>query len=102
MAFGSIEFTTISRAQDFTAIKQNEDNKAFIDQTNLGHQALQTEEVKANTVTDSQNADWHNNRQDAREKGDNEYAGDGGKHRRKKEETDRVVVKGHGSFDLKI
>lgn len=103
MAFGSIEFTTISRAQDYTTIKQNEDNKAFIDQTNLGHIAQQNEDIKANTVVDSQNADWHNKRQDAREKGSNEYAGDGGQKRGRKEEPDgRVIIKGQGGFDLKI
>lgn len=101
MAFGSIEFTTITRAQDYTTIKQNEDNKAMTDQTNLGVQAQKTQDANANTVTDSTNAEWHNQRQDAREKGSNEYAGDGGKKRGKKEEG-KVVVKGRPSFDMKI
>lgn len=101
MAFGSIELTTISRAQDYTTIKQNEDNKAMIDQTNLGQKAERTAEAKAKSVTDSQETDWNNKRHDARDKGSNEYAGDGGRKRGKKEEPDRVVVKGHG-FDMKI
>lgn len=102
MAIGPIEFSTITRAQDYTTMKQNEDNKAFQDQTNLGHQAQKAEDNRANTVTDSQNTEWHNNRQDARDKGNNEYAGDGGKKRKKTEQTDRVVVKGRGGFDIKI
>ncbi len=101
MSLGAIEFTTISRAQDYTTIKQNEDNKPVFDQTNLGQQAERTADVRAKSVTDSQDADWHNKRQDAREKGSNEYAGDGGKRRRQKDNADRVVVKGHG-FDMKV
>ena len=33
MAFGAIELTTISRAQDYTTIKHNEDNKVVVDQS---------------------------------------------------------------------
>lgn len=104
MAFGSIELTTISRAQDYTTIKHNEDAKAFVDQTNLGQQANKTAEQRATTVINSQNPEWQNKRQDARDKGSSEYFGDGGKgrNRNKKEETDRVVVKGRGGFDMKI
>jgi hypothetical protein len=102
MAFGSIELTTITRAQDFTTIKHNEDNKAFVDQTNLGQQEQKTAEQRATSVTTSDNAEWQNKRQDAREKGSNEYVGDGGRRRKKQEDSDRVVVKGHGSFDIKI
>lgn len=102
MAFGTIEIATIGRAQDYTTIKHNEDNKAMIDQTNLGQQAQRTEQQRASTVTDSQNADWHNKKQDARDKGSNEYSGDGGKNRRRDEQAERVVVKGRGGFDMKI
>ena len=38
MAFGSIELTTISRAQDYTTIKHNEDNKVNVDQANFSEQ----------------------------------------------------------------
>lgn len=104
MAFGSIELTTISRAQDYTTIKHNEDVKGFVDQTNLGQQANKTAQQQATTVVNRQDPEWQNKRQDAREKGSNEYFGDGGRKRNKdkKEETDRVVIKGRGSFDMKI
>lgn len=101
MAFGTIEFTTISRAQDYTTIKQNEDNKPMLDQSHLSVRAERTVEELAKTVTDSSEADWHNKKHDARDKGSNEYAGDGGKNRKKKEEKDRVIVKG-GGFDMKV
>jgi hypothetical protein len=102
MAFGSIELTTITRAQDFTTIKHNEDNKAVVDQTHLGQQEQKTVEQRATSVNTSDNADWQNKKQDARDKGSNEYFGDGGRRRKKQEDSDRVVVKGHGSFDIKI
>jgi hypothetical protein len=103
MAFSSIELTTISRAQDYTTIKHNEDNKGVVEQTNLGQQAIKTAEQRANSVHNSDNTEWQNRQHDAREKGHNEYAGDGGKRRKKTEtESDRVVVKGRGGFDMKI
>ncbi|MBP3204520.1 MAG: hypothetical protein J6M66_03750 [Lachnospiraceae bacterium] len=102
MAIGGIDLTTMSRAQDYTAIKQNEDNKGMMDQVNLVHQGQKNEETKATTVHDSANADWYNKKQDGRDKGNNEYAGDGGRKREKKATIDRVVVKGRGGFDLKI
>ncbi|MBR1852256.1 MAG: hypothetical protein IJ794_03630 [Lachnospiraceae bacterium] len=102
MAIGGIDLTTISRTQDYTTIKQNEDNKAMMDQVNLGHQEQKNEETKATTVQDGSNAEWYNKKQDGRDKSNNEYAGDGGRKRQKKETTDRVVVKGRGGFDLKI
>ncbi|MCM1111768.1 MAG: hypothetical protein NC399_00790 [Muribaculum sp.] len=102
MAFGAIELTTISRAQDYTTIKHNEDNKGLVEQTNLGQQAQKTETQRANSVTGSDQTEWQNKRQDARDKGSNEYAGDGGRNRRKNEQNSRVIVKGRGSFDMKI
>lgn len=104
MGFGRIELTTITRTQDYTTMKHNEDAKAFVDQNYLGQQAERTAQQRAKTVVDSQNPEWQNKRQDAREKGSNEYVGDGGRkrNRNKSNETDRVVEKGRGGFDMKI
>lgn len=101
MAFGSIELTTISRAQDYSAIKQNEDNKALSDQTNGMFQVQRNEEQKTREVHSSDNAQWHENKPDAREKGKGEYYGDGGK-KRKEQPGGRVTVKKQGGFDIKI
>ncbi len=102
MAFGSIELTTISRAQDLTPIKQNEDNKNFVNQTHIGQQMQKDTAQKANQVRSSDNADWHTKKFDAREKCDNEYEGDGGKKRKQSKKQEQVVVKGRQSFDMKI
>lgn len=101
MSFGSIDVVTMGRAQDYTTIKQNEDNKGMVEQSNLGQYAHKQVEQNAQSVTDSQNADWHNKRQDAKDKGNNQYEGDGGRDR-KNPKKDRVVLKGHQGFDIKI
>lgn len=101
MAFGSIELTTISRAQDYSSIKQNEDNKGFMDQTNISQQVHKNTEQRAKVVHSGDNTAWHEQKPDAKEKGKNEYYGDGGK-KRKMQPTERVVVKKSGGFDVKV
>ncbi len=102
MAFGSIELTTISRAQDYTPIKHNEDNKGFVDQTNIGQQIQKNTEQQIKEVHSSDNSDWHNKKFDAKEKGGNEYQGNGGSKRQKQEKNDKVIAKGRQGFDMKI
>lgn len=101
MAWGSIELTTISRAQDFTTIKQNEDNRGMLQQANLGQQMEKDLQQRTKEVRSSDNADWHSEKFDAKEQGKNEYAGDGGK-KRKQDSQDKVEVKGRPSFDMKV
>ncbi len=101
MAFSSIELTTVSRSPEYTTVKHNEDNKGFVDQTNFGQQVQKHTQQQVRQVHDSDNAEWHQQNPDAKEKGRNEYQGDGGR-RRKRETADRVVVKDRGGFDIKI
>lgn len=101
MAFGSIELTTISRAQDYSAIKQNEDYKGMLDQTNIGQQVQKNVEQRIHEVHQSDNADWHQKKPDAKEKGNNEYQGDGGK-KRKRQPQEQAVIKERSQFDIKI
>lgn len=102
MAFGAIELTTISRAQDYTTIKHNEDNKVAVDQANFSDQFQKTTEQNIREVHSSDDPQWHEKKPDAREKGNGQYSGDGGSRRKKKQVQDRVVVKGQGGFDMKI
>ena len=44
MAWGNIELATIARLQDYTSIKQNEDNKNVAMQSNLVSNMHQQEE----------------------------------------------------------
>ena len=102
MAFGSIELTTISRAQDYTTIKHNEDNKGFVDQNNIGQSVQKEQRQRTNQVNSGEETSWHTRKFDAKDKGDNEYAGNGGRKRKKPEKQEQVVVKGHHGFDMKI
>ena len=105
MAFGSIEFTTISRAQDYSSIKHNEDNKGMVDQTNFSGQVQKSVEQLVREVKSSDSAQWYEKKPDAKEKGNGKYSGDGGKNRKKQQpgrSQDKVTVKNSGGFDLKI
>ena len=104
MAFGAIELTTITRTQDYTTIKHNEDHKPMTDQVNISQEVQKDVTRRTQEVVQSDEAEWYNKQFDSRDKGDNEYNGDGGKRRKKeqKEQKDQVIVNGHHGFDIKI
>lgn len=108
MGLGPMEISgAISRIQDFATIRQNEENKGTVDQTNFAGQFQKEVQNRTNTV---KRADDTNNEQkkfDAKEKGSNEYHGDGGKRRDKlpglNVSDGSVKVKGStSSFDIRI
>lgn len=92
----------VTRAQDFTTIKHNEDSKVMVDQNNFQRQFDQTVENRARQVQQWDEADNRGKRFDAKEKGNGSYAGDGGRKRKKEEKDGRVVLKGQNNFDMKI
>lgn len=108
MSINRIELQgTITRAQDYTTIKHNQDNKGMVDQSNFQTQFQKTVESKVTQVHQGDNTENGNKNYDAKEKGNGEYSGDGGRRRRKNSEKDnepegRVVLKGIGRFDMKI
>lgn len=104
MAFGTLEIASIPRTQDYTVIKQNEDNKGVFQQMTLEQQSDKQSEQRTREVHSSDNADWYTGQYDAKEKGNNEYAGNGGKHRKKQDpgKDGVVVAKQHQGFDIKI
>ena len=83
MAFGAIELTTITRTQEYTTLKHNEDHKPMTDQVNIGQQLQKDATRKAQEVVRSDEAEWYRKQFDSRDKGENEYAGDGGKNRKR-------------------
>ncbi|MCM1126705.1 MAG: hypothetical protein NC429_09555 [Lachnospiraceae bacterium] len=94
----------VTRAQDFTTIKHNEDNKTMVDQTNIQRQFDQNVDNRLRQVNQSDQAENQQKRFDAKEKGNGTYSGDGGRRRKKEEkkEDGKVVLKGRGGFDMKI
>ena len=101
MGFG-MEIAAITRQQDFTSIKHNEDNKSVLNRAQLEIKVEKENEQKARDVNTADNADLNNQRPDGREKGKNEYTGDGGEKRKQNSKVEKVLVKGHGGFDIKI
>lgn len=94
----------ISRAQDFTTIKQNEDNKGIVNQNNIQREFNRSLDHKLHQVRQGDKAENQEKKFDAKEKGNGTYSGDGGQKRKKdeKKEDGKVILKGQGSFDMKI
>ncbi len=106
MAIGPIELNgMISRTQDYATVKHNEDNRGAINQQAFQNQFEKAIDLRHNQVNQGDDVRQNEKKFDARDKGNNEYAGDGGKNRKKKENEDgrgKVSVKGLSSFDMKI
>lgn len=68
MSFGSLEVASIPRTQDYTTMKQNEDNKGAFQQMTLGEHAQKQSEQRTREVHSSDNADWYTGQYDAKEK----------------------------------
>lgn len=105
MAIGFVEMQgQITRAQDFTTIKHNEDTKGLVDQSNFGQQMTKQVERQMQRVNQGEQTRSRQKKFDAKEKGDNEYHGDGGRGRKrenkeKREADGKVLLKGVSTFD---
>lgn len=106
MAIGQIELQgQITRAQDFTTYKHNEDTKGMVEQANVGVQFSKHVEAQVKKVNRGEQPEYQNKKFDAKDKGSNEYHGDGGRKGRKKEEKEqdgKVILKGVGRFDISL
>lgn len=103
MAIGFVEMQgQITRAQDFTTVKHNEDAKGLVDQSNFGQQMTKQVEKQTQRVNERDRAENRQKKFDAKEQGSNEYHGDGGQHRKreKKEPDGKVLLKGVSTFEI--
>ncbi len=101
MAFSAIELTTVSRAQDYSIIKHNTDNKPVVDQSNSQFQVQKNEQRLTREVHSGDKTQWSGKQPDAREKGNGTYYGDGGRQRRQQPKG-QAPVKEQRGFDMKI
>lgn len=105
MAIGFVEMQgQITRAQDFTTVKHNEDTKGMVDQANFGQQMTKQVEKQAQRVNEREQTENRQKKHDAKEKGSNEYHGDGGRGRKqgrqeKKDPDGKVLLKGVSTFE---
>lgn len=104
MAIGPVILNgVVSTSHDYSNIKQNEDNKAVFQQQGFQVQLEKQAEIRHTRVVQNEQMRKEERKFDAREKGDNEYTGDGGKKKHaEKNAGGKVIVKGHASFDMKI
>lgn len=110
MAIGPVILNgVVSVSNDYSAIKHNEDNKGMLHQQGFQVQLEKQMDIKHTRITENEQMRKEERKFDAREKGDNEYAGDGGSRRPKQGSTPntknaggKVTAKGHSSFDIKI
>ncbi len=103
MAIGFVELQgQITRAQDYTTIKHNDDTKGMVEQANFGQQMTKQVEKQVKRVNKGEQPEYHERKFDAKDKGSNEYHGDGGKNRKglKKESDGKVLLKGVSTFDV--
>lgn len=101
MAVNPISLVTITRAQDVSVIKHNEDNKAAVAQMNIGQQEDKALKLRSQQVVKKEDTKWSQRKFDAKEKGNNSYNGDGGKGRlnQQNRKSDNKFQQG---FDVKI
>ncbi len=105
MAISPLLFNgSVSRMQDVSTIKHNEDVKGMVDQTNFQNTFHKEINTKINQVHHSDNLENRKEKHDAKEKGKNTYMGDGGKQRPKdaKPQDGKVIPKSQGGFDMKV
>ena len=96
---------TIQRTQDMSGIKHQEDNKAFVTQTNVQTTMQKQLEHKLKDVNKKDNADYNQQKYDAKEKGKNEYFSQ--KQNKEKKDSDddedgKVIVKRRAGFNKSV
>ena len=92
--------------QDYNTMRHHEDIRGMMDQTNFQNKFNQEVDNKLNQVQEKDKGEFRNQKFDAKEKGNNAYDSDGGKHRKQEEEEHKKhEVKAPflgGGFDMKI
>ena len=105
MGLGPIELNvTVTRVQDYTTIKHNEDMRPNIQQMDISQQTIKEADHKVTFVEQKEELNNEQKKQDAKEQGKNKYMGDGGKNRpgSKIPKEGTVIKKEQGGFDFRI
>jgi len=104
VAFGIVDLNSaMTGINDYNSIRHNEDRGALVEQMNIKGKVDEGNERKLNNVHESDDAEMYQKKFDAKDKGSNEYHGDGGRGRRKNNnESDGKVIPKYSGFDMKI
>ncbi len=104
MAINPIEMNgMVSRSQDLSMLKHNEDNRAVLQQGNVANAVVKKSQEKREQVVNPEKTEYNEYRYDAKEQGNGTYR-DNRKDKKKKEkqEDGKVVKKQPGGFDMRI
>ena len=108
MGLGPLELSgVLQRSQDIATIRHNEEHKGQVDQNHFADRLSKEVDDRANTVRSTTETLNDQKKFDAKEKGSNEYTGDGGRRRKeedaKNREKEGVHIKmSESSFDIRI
>lgn len=92
----------VQSTNDISTMKQNEDMKPLVDQSNIQQTVHKHTEHITHEVANKDNADREQNHFDAKEKGRNEYVRLGKKQKKKHTEDKMTVKESVKGFDIKI
>lgn len=107
MSIRPVEFNgMIQNTHDASTVKHNQEHRPVLEQQILQSEHVKQEHNMAHKVSRAEEKTNDARRYDAKDKGDNQYDGDGGKKRQKEKKDvkeDKVMLKTeHHSFDVKI
>ena len=109
MAIGHVELNTaMTSIQDYTSMKHNEEQRSSVQQIQFQNhfdkelskdikQVMKTNQLEYQNKTEYQNKKF-----DAREKGSNQYTGDGGRKRRQNHQRKEEKTGVRTGFDVKV
>lgn len=91
----------VQRNQDVASANQNEHQRAVIQQGNAMVETKKEAESIVKQVHQKEDMENRGKNSDAKEKGNNEYEGDGGRKRKKQDKDGSVRIKERQGFDMK-
>ncbi len=103
MALSPIYFNgTIGASQNIAELRSLEEGRTNVLQGEAASRTENDTQEKMSRVREADDSDNTMRKFDSSEKGDNEYTGDGGRNRKKRDRDGSVVVKSKGGFDITI
>lgn len=93
----------VQRSQDVSQVKQQENNKAFVDSQNFGQHFSKEVNHQMKSVTDTQKGEKKKDDYDAKNKGNGqEYTRQQKGKREKQKNNDKATLKSQCNFDIRI
>lgn len=94
---------TITRVQDVATLKQNEDNKHIVNQSNLSTHSQKEIDHSQKKVKNADDSNYYQKQYDAKEKGNGTYYSNQKKKKNNSQEQEKKKLKEQGySFDVSI